>query len=150
MNARTSEDWFEQNAGHIVRGRLRWLSAPLKVLITSTAQSAALQNDNKTGGSNGRNYPDQGGGGGGGEGGGSGWTEGVDILDPMLTPQHGRPVQRPTEATVSLMPGVEEGKKSSMAPFTLVFFAVGMLALGVLVRSRRRLSGSAHSSSAVR
>ncbi|CAM9588296.1 unnamed protein product, partial [Laminaria digitata] len=55
VNARTSEDWFEQNAGHIVRGRLRWLSAPVKVVRNSTAQSATVSNGNNTGGSNGQN-----------------------------------------------------------------------------------------------
>lgn len=32
VNARTSEDWFEKNAGHVVRGRLQWLSSPIKVV----------------------------------------------------------------------------------------------------------------------
>ncbi|CAN0307073.1 unnamed protein product, partial [Hapterophycus canaliculatus] len=32
VNARTSEEWFEENAGHVVRGRRRWLSTPLKVV----------------------------------------------------------------------------------------------------------------------
>lgn len=31
VNARTSQNWVEHNAGHVVRGRLRWVSPPLKV-----------------------------------------------------------------------------------------------------------------------
>lgn len=30
VNARTSQDWVEHSAGHVVRGRLRWVSTPLK------------------------------------------------------------------------------------------------------------------------
>lgn len=40
MNARTSEDWLEENAGHIVRGRLRWLSTPLKVVCHNSTAAA--------------------------------------------------------------------------------------------------------------
>ncbi|CAM9916764.1 unnamed protein product [Scytosiphon promiscuus] len=37
VNARTSNDWFQENAGHVVRGRRRWLSPPLKVLTPSAS-----------------------------------------------------------------------------------------------------------------
>ncbi|CAN0079464.1 unnamed protein product [Ascophyllum nodosum] len=35
VNARTSEDWFHESAGHVVRGRVTYLSRPLKVLRAS-------------------------------------------------------------------------------------------------------------------
>ncbi|CAM9333225.1 unnamed protein product [Ectocarpus sp. 4 AP-2014] len=41
VNARTSEDWLEENNGHIVRGRLRWLSTPLKVAASLPPNSEA-------------------------------------------------------------------------------------------------------------
>ena len=149
VNARTSEDWFEQNAGHIVRGRLRWLSAPLMVVGMSNAQSAVVPNGNNTGGSNGQTSAGGGGGGGGGDEGEEGvHNEWEGLLRPQLS--DAPPMPGPTEATGSLMPEVEEGKKSSILPFTLVFFAIGMLAFGLLVRSRRNLSGGAINISAVR
>lgn len=152
VNARTSEDWFEQNAGHTVRGRLRWLSPPVKVVRNSRAQSATAlkgqisvdtkaQNSVEGEGEGGE------GGGGGGEGedhvedkSGSSFRTRVPVVDE-------RP--RPTGASVSLTPEVEEESNSNMVRFTLVFLAVGMLAFGLLVRSRRKLSGGATNGSAV-
>lgn len=40
VNARTSEDWFQENNGHIVRGRRHWLSPPLKVVRPTTPTTA--------------------------------------------------------------------------------------------------------------
>lgn len=52
MNARTSEKWFYESSGHIVRGRKIWLSPPLKVVDKASqglSPSSALDDKGHTG-----------------------------------------------------------------------------------------------------
>lgn len=130
MNARTSEDWFEKNGDHVVRGRVRWISAPLKIVARTPQLDAGLDLKNQT--------PAEGGG--VHEYWGGGYGKGT--VPPFVWVM-------PANKSVSVDMEAKEpkGVEVKVAVLTgLLLLASVAVALGFVARARKRRFGGATSS----